>query len=226
VNAWQAAMIVAGRRIASRSVALALLAGALCVAGSGWLERGHALALGRAGVLRGTTLGLVVPLMAFFLVARATHGGPLEAAVRSLGRAGCDRRIAVVALAFTVETFAAVAGACLAALGAWSAPVQAGALPGFGTILFVGAIGGTSYAALFVWGASLGSRGGGRPALLVLDWMLGVSSSAWGLPWPRAHLRCLLGGDAVIGMMPWGSALALVVLAVVATGWTAARTPP
>jgi hypothetical protein len=224
MNAWQAGMIVARRRIACRSVVGALTGAALCVLGSAWLERGRPALLARADVLRGAAFGVVLPLLAYFLVARVVRTGPIGSAVQSLGRAGYNRRTAVVSVVFTVEALAAVAGACLAALGAWAA--TRGVSRDFAAVLLVGGAGGASYAALFCWGASLGSKGGGSLAMLGLDWLLGVSSSGWAMPWPRAHLRCLLGGDAVMGLPSSDSAWVLILLIVMATAWTAARTPP
>ena len=224
MNAWQAGMIVARRRFACRSVVAALIGAALCVLGSAWLERGRPVLVAREDVLRGAAFGLVLPLLAYFLVGLVVRMGPIGSAVQSLGRAGCNRRAAVVSVVFTVEALAAVAGACLAALGAWAA--TRGVSRDFAAILLVGAAGGASYAALFCWGASVGSKGGGRLAMLGLDWLLGVSSSGWAMPWPRAHLRCLLGGDTVMGLPPSGSALMLILLIVMVTAWTAARTPP
>jgi hypothetical protein len=224
MSAWQAGMLVARRRIACRSVVATLGGAALCVLGSAWLERGRPAVLARADVLRGATFGLVLPLFTYFLVARVVRGGPIGSAVQPLGRVGCNRRAAVVSLVFTVAASAAVTGGSLAAVGAWAA--AGGGLRDLATICWVGGVGGASYAGLFCWGASIGSKGGGKLAMLGLDWLLGVSSAGWAMPWPRAHLRCLLGGDAVLGLAPTGSALALVLLVLLATAWTAARTPP
>ena len=224
MSAWRAGMLVARRRIACRSVVVTLIGAALCVLGSAGLERGRPAVLGRADVLRGATFGLVLPLFTYFLVARVVREGPIGSAMQSLGRVGCNRRAAVVSLVFTVAASAAVTGASLAAVGAWAA--TGGGLRDLATICWVGGAGGASYAALFCWGASVGSKGGGRLATLGLDWLLGVSSAGWALPWPRAHLRCLLGGDAVLGLTPPASALVLVLLILTATTWTAARTPP
>jgi hypothetical protein len=224
MNAWLAGMIVARRRLACRSVAAASTVAALCVLGGAWLGHGRGGLLGRTDVLRTTVLGLVLPLFVYFLVARVVRNGPIVSAVQSLGRAGCNRRAALVAAAFTVEALAAAAGACLVALGTWVA--MGGPSRDLAAVLLVGGAGGASYAALFWWGASLGSKGGGRLAMLGLDWLLGASSSGWAMPWPRAHLRSLLGGDAVVGLSPSGSALVLISLILVATAWTAARTPP
>ena len=224
MSAWRAGMLVARRRIACRSVLLTLVGAALCVLVSAWLERGRPAVVGRADVLRGATFGLVLPLFTYFLVARVVREVPIGSAVQSLGRAGCNRRAAIVSLVLTVAASAAVAGASLAVLSAWAA--LGGEARDLATICLVGGAGGASYATLFCWGASIGSKGGGKLAVLALDWLLGVSSAGWAMPWPRAHLRCLLGGDAVLGVAPPGSALVLVLLILMATTWTAARTPP
>jgi hypothetical protein len=223
MTAWRAGMLVAGRRIACRSVLLTLIGAVVCVLGSTWLERGRPAVLGRVDVLRGATFGLVLPLFTYFLVARVVREGPIGSAVQALGRVGCNRRTAVVSLVLTVAAAAAGAGASLAILGAWSA--TGGGARTLATIGWVGAAGGASYAALFCWGASIGSKGGGKLAMLGLDWLLGLSSAGWAMPWPRAHLRSLLGGEAVLGWAPPASALVLILLILMATTWTGARTP-
>ncbi len=217
MSAWQAGMLVGGRRITCRSGLWTFIGAALCVLGA-------PVVLPRTDVVRQATFGLVLPLFAYFLVARVVREGPIGSSVQSLGRVGYNRRAALLSLVLTVVTSAAVAGASFAALGEW-ATARSGA-GHLATICLVGAAGGASYAALFCWGASVGSKGGGRLGVLGLDWLFGLTSAGWALPWPRAHLRSLLGGETVLGLAPPASALVLVLLILMATTWTAARTPP
>ncbi len=228
MNAWQAGMVVAGRRLVCRRGAVALLAAALCVVVGAWMERGRPLPVASAEVLRGITLGLVLPVFVYSVVARVSSTGALGSAVGPLARAGLSRRSLLLSVSLVVEALAAAAGAALALLAFWAVSRPDGSSAGLGlaAVLLLGAAAGASYAALFCWGATIGTKGGGKTVILGLDWVLGMSSSAWALPWPRAHLRNLLGGEAVLGLPSWASVVALILLIFVANGWTAARTPP
>ncbi|MDP9152364.1 MAG: hypothetical protein M3O36_20755, partial [Myxococcota bacterium] len=79
---------------------------------------------------------------------------------------------------------------------------------------YAGALGGAAYAGWFFMGASFGKRGGGRPMLLVLDWVLGASGGFAALITPRAHLRNVLGGAAPLAMSGQASSASLVAIAV------------
>jgi hypothetical protein len=79
------------------------------------------------------------------------------------------------------------------------------------TCLWVSALGGAAYAALFAYGASFGSRGAGRAVVLALDWVLGGETTA-GVLTPRAHVRSLLGGEPAAMLPGRASALGLVLL--------------
>jgi hypothetical protein len=72
-------------------------------------------------------------------------------------------------------------------------------------------------------GSSFGRRGGGRPVLLVVDWMLGASGGAAALMSPRGHVRNLLGGAPPMDLSERASALLLVALAVVCALWSVRR---
>jgi hypothetical protein len=78
---------------------------------------------------------------------------------------------------------------------------------------WVSALGGAAYASLFAFGASLGKRGWGRSVMLAIDWLLGVGSGFGAALTPRAHVRSLLGGSAVMEMSGRVSAACLVLLA-------------
>ena len=78
---------------------------------------------------------------------------------------------------------------------------------------WIGALGGAAYVAWFSLGSMWGKAGRGRLFLLAVDWVLGATTSAVAVPWPRAHLRSLLGGDLVVGLPAWQSSALLVVLA-------------
>ena len=93
------------------------------------------------------------------------------------------------------------------------------------TSVWIGALAGGSYAWFFGFGTSLGRRGGGSFVVLVLDWFLGVSSSAVAVPWPRAHLRNLLGAEPILGLSQGAALAVLVGLVVVYSSLALWRTP-
>jgi hypothetical protein len=86
-----------------------------------------------------------------------------------------------------------------------------------------GALGGAAYAAFFAFGASFGARGFGRSLLLVLDWIVGASTSAGALLTPRGHVRALLGGAAPLDVPGRVSFAALVLMVVGFTVLATAR---
>jgi hypothetical protein len=189
---------------------LAVIAGAL-------LERlsGSRLATDRA--LTGVTLGLVLPLWAYGVVARALGGTRLDRAFSELARYGACRRRAAFGALLVLVALLAVAGALVAALAVivTRAPADPVLVRDLATSTWIGALGGASYAAWFVLGSSFGRNGGGRSWALIIDWVLGAGASAMALPWPRGHLENLLGGEPVLGMPQWSATIALVVLGLV-----------
>jgi hypothetical protein len=160
---------------------------------------------------------LVLPLLAYTLVGAVVGGQSLSSSTAPLVALGAQpTRASAVALL--------VAAAACAGAGALVAGVVAMLAHGTGdpplardTIVsaYAGGLGGTAYAAWFVLGASLGKRGGGRPVLLVVDWLLGATDGAASLATPRGHVRNLLGGTAPMDLSQRASAGVLVVLAIV-----------
>ena len=181
------------------------------------LARSEGAPNGADHVLVGAFGALVVPLLAYTLVGGALGGGSLRVSIAPTVAFGAPpARSAAV----TVGLAMVIAAVVCAALGAVVAVVAHGVddPPASRDALvsaYAGALGGAAYAALFAAGASLGRRGGGRAVLLVLDWILGSNDSAVALLAPRAHLRNLLGGSPPWGMGERGSAVALLVFAMV-----------
>lgn len=157
-------------------------------------------------LLQGATFGLMLPLLTFCLSSRV--GSDLSTLLGSgWPRYGADRRVfAVGRLGFPLLAACAIAalGAVLA-LGlsiASSDPSLAlplGLTTGIGAVVLIAALGSASYVAGFAVAQLLGGALG-RALFLVGDWLLGAGTGVTALPWPRAHLRALLGGDAVLGM--------------------------
>jgi hypothetical protein len=160
---------------------------------------------------------LVLPLLAYTLVGSAIGPRSLSSSVAPLVAFGArPAQAATIALvvAATACAFAGAVSAAVVALlahGAADPPLGRDALAS----AYVGGLGGVAYGAWFVLGASFGKRGGGRPVLLVVDWLLGAGDGAGALVTPRGHVRNLLGGTPPLDLSERASAGAIVVIAVV-----------
>jgi hypothetical protein len=186
--------------------------------------------LAQANVLRGAAFGLALPLLAFVLSERLA--GSAASLLRApWARYGADRRgIALGRLSITVLACAAV-GVAIALLGYIITRVGSGELAPaapvaseLAALVWLGAVGGAAYATLFA-AATLWARHWGRAALLLADWILGAGVGASALPFPRAHLRALLGGAPVLELGDLGSSSMLVLLAILGAVLYAARVP-
>jgi hypothetical protein len=175
--------------------------------------------------LGGVVFGVALPLVAYAVVARVCRQGRLDVALRPLARHGADRRSATLGLvAATALRVAALGAAC----ASFAVLVARGHLDGRGFIdamnsAWIGALGGAVYVAWFSLGSVFGKSGGGRSVALALDWIFGSAPHALAMPWPRAHLRSLLGGELVVGLPEWQSTVALYLLAAVYLVATALR---
>jgi hypothetical protein len=166
------------------------------------LERAQG-ALGASDrALSGGAFGLALPLLCYFLVSRACGGGNLREAVLPLARHGLDRRPLVLGLAvapaLTAAAFAALSGVAVVLLT--RGLHDAGWLRDAITSLWIGAVSGGAYVAMFVGASAFGRHGNGRVWLLAADFLLGAGSSLLALPWPKGHVRNLLGGSPVLEM--------------------------
>lgn len=166
-------------------------------------------------VLLGAYGALALPLLVYAVVT-ATLGG------EGLARAGAPLVAFGAKPAHAAVAAVAVAAAASAALGALLAIAVAAIAHGasdpplardLATSAWIGALGASSYAAAFAFGASFGARGFGRSAVLVVDWLLGSGNGAASLFTPRAHLRNLLGGSAPLDLSQRASIALLVLLA-------------
>jgi hypothetical protein len=166
-----------------------------------------------------------LPLLSYALVGTVVGWRSLAGSVGPLVSFGAPAaRAAAVAGGVAVLACAALgaglaAAVALIAHGVDDPPALADALAS----AYAGAMGGGAYAAWFTLGASFGRRGGGRPVLLVADWILGSGSGPIALGTPRGHLRNLLGGTPPGGWSERASAWALVGLALVCVLWAVRR---
>lgn len=202
----------------------AALLGALCVvAGAAIVEAqgiaGASAARGaEADLVQGVTFGLLLPLSCFALSARLDTG--LESLMQAVWvRHGAERRaFALGRLAFPMAWSSGIAlvGGSLA-LGLSNAMRDPALdLPlGLGTswlgLVAIALLGAASYVAALGL-AQLLAGAWGRALFLTADWLLGSGVGVLALPWPRAHLRTLLGGNAVAGLSAASAAEWLVLL--------------
>jgi hypothetical protein len=151
----------------------------------------------------------------------------VDAAVAELARYGASRRALVVGLIAVLVVTLAASGAVLAALSVvvTRAPADPRLLADLSTSTWIGALAGTAYASAFMLASTMGSKGGGRFWMLLLDWVLGAGTTAVALPWPRGHVRNLLGAAPVMTMPQWSASLALAVLTLACIGLTLWRAP-
>jgi hypothetical protein len=187
-------------RLREPGTRVAAALGVSFVIGVALLER----AQGRSGAadraLSGGAFGIALPLFCYFVVGRACAGASLRDAVLSLARHGVNRTELVLGLALVT----AAAGAAFAAL---SALVVVTLTRGFSDPLllrdgvssvWIGIVSGAAYTAALLGASAFGRRGQGRAWLLAADFVLGAGSSFFALPWPKGHIRNLLGGAPVL----------------------------
>jgi hypothetical protein len=210
-------------RLGTRFPLAAALCALACVAVAGLLE-GQAV-VGPSGVhpialalLEGATFGLIVPLYSFASSSRVD--GRLEVLMRSPGaRYGDNRRAyALGQLTFPALTTLAVgviAGSLAVALALASRDpsTQLGpdATPSFLLLVGTAALAAASYTGALGLAQLLGGTWA-RAAFLFLDWLLGSGEGLLAWPWPRSHIRALLGGLPVLGASGMESVEWLLVL--------------
>ncbi len=195
------------------------------------LAVGAAIALqhgahGSADALQVVFAQIVLPLVSFSVVGALLGGDGLARSTRALvafGATPADVALGTVIAAVASSAITSmILGSAVAALAHGSADPPL--LRDVATSAWVAGLGGAAYAALFSFGAAFGRRGLGRSIALVADWLLGAGTSGVALITPRAHVRSLLGGEAVFGLSGRLSAAALVALVALFAGLAVART--
>ncbi len=219
---------LAWQRLARRSSIVAAITSLLAVAIVALLERRVAIDLAADRSLAGIALGVVLPLSCYGLVARAAGNARLEDAVLMLARHGASRRATVLGMIGAMLPVGALAGLVLASIAVLATRLPAD--PALGrdllTSAWIGALAGACYTAWFFAASTFGKTGGGRLWALILDWVLGAGATAIALPWPRGHVRNLLGATPVMQLPQWASSVALLVLALASVTWALRRCPP
>jgi hypothetical protein len=187
------------------------------IVGSAVVERRSEPAAAADVTLAGAAFGVCLPLVAYAIVGTASRHGRLDDGVRHLSRHGASRRSGVLGLVVRTAAHVAALGALLGLLAVTVARgrLDAATVSDALTTIWIGALGGAAYAVWLSFGSLFGRAGGGRLLGLALDFTLGAGSSAAAAPWPRAHVRSLVGGVCVLGMPAWESAAALLALTAV-----------
>ncbi|HEX2732496.1 MAG TPA: hypothetical protein VHM70_12875 [Polyangiaceae bacterium] len=179
----------------------------------------------RINTLLTFTLGLILPLLTWATASQLFPNG-LFASLAPIATHGASRRGLLLGAGLR-----ALSGATAIVLGSTVVVFLLGGSAragNFGALLigtWIAVLGAVAYTAWFLLGSSFGSRAQGRWVFLALDWLLGSSASALALPWPRGHLRNLLGGESVANLEQPAATLTLTLLILVYLGLTCVRTP-
>jgi hypothetical protein len=219
-------LVLARERLRGPSALVVLCLSFAALFAIGVLERRSDAAGAADAALGGAVFGIALPLLAYLVSERVCEGRRLERSVDAVARHGADRRAALLGLllcstsctAFVAAllTFAALLGAHTPGAASLAADLRSSG----GIALLAGAV----YALYFSAAALLGKRGGGRKWALIVDFVLGGGSSALAAPWPRGHVRNLLGGEPVADLSQASAWVALAVIGVVCAGLSLLRT--
>ena len=210
----------------ARPIVLPIAAALLGCALSAWLERFFQPIHAVDRALIRDAFGLWLPLAAYVASERIAKRRRLDTAIAALPRYGVSRRGSLGGAVLALGGVLAAAGAGCGAVSVLVVHDSRGVSLLHDVLLstWIGALGGVSYAAWLGLCSGFG-RAGRRGAFLILDLILGSSSALWALPFPRAHLRNLLGGSPPLGLSQAASAGLLTVLSLFVLGITLARVP-
>lgn len=214
-------------RLYARATLFAALAAAICTALVALIERSNDSFNAADRTLTGGVFGLIVPLLAFLTLERATLGMRLDHSLSDLARHGADRRALTLGLASSSAVWLAALAAVLAVLSVWLSRGSRDPrlVADLASTTWIAALSGVAYAAWFSLASLLGKRGLRGLALLV-DFLLGSGASALAAPFPRGHVRNLLGGEPVLELAQLASGGVLLALIAAYLSASALRTPP
>ena len=218
---------LARERLTGVSALLVVLLSAAALFAVGVLERQSDAASAPDDALRGAAFGIALPLLAYLVSERVCDGQRLDRSVDAVARYGSDRRAALLGALLASALYSALAGALItiAALLGAHAPHSSSLASDLYASVGIALIAGAVYALYFGAASLLGKRGGGRKWALIIDFVLGAGSSALAAPWPRGHVRNLLGGEPVVDLSQASAWLALSVIGVGCVALSLARTP-
>jgi len=203
----QAGVDMARERLSQRATFVGLALASSFVLGVALLERAQGAAGAADRALSGGAFGIALPLVGYFLVGRVCGGASLREAVLPLARHGMARRALTFGLALPPALLAAVFGglSSLLVVLVTRGPADPRFLADAWASLWIGIVSGAAYVAAFLGASALGRRGQGRSWLLAADFLLGAGDSFLAFPWPKGHIRNLLGGSPVLELSQWGA---------------------
>jgi hypothetical protein len=203
---------LAHERLRQRATVVAAVLSLAFVLGVALLERAQGAVGAADRALTGGLFGLGLPLVCYFLVGRACAGTSLRQALLPLARHGLDRRALTLGLALPPALLAAAFGglSSLLVVLVTRGPTDPQFLADAGTSLTIGIVSGPVYVGALIGASAWGRRGQGRTWLLTADFLLGAGDSFLAFPWPKGHIRNLLGGSAVLELSQLGALLAVL----------------
>lgn len=221
-----AGLDLARERLRGRTTLLGLALALTFGLGVALLERAQGTIGAADRALTGGAFGIALPLACYFLVGRACGGSSLRHAVLPLARHGLDRRTLTLGLALPpallAAAFAGISGLLVVLLT--RGPGDPKFLADAWASIWIGAVAGAAYVAAFVGASAVGRQGKGRSWLLAADFLLGAGDSFLAFPWPKGHVRNLLGGGAVLELTQLGALLALLAVSFAIFGLGTLRT--
>jgi hypothetical protein len=227
MNGFGLGALLALERLRSFGALLVLLLSCAAVYALGVIERSRDAASAADAVLGGAVFGIALPILAYLLCERVCAGQQLARSVDVIARHGSDRRALVLGLLLGSALCMALVAALLttAALLGARAPSSSAFLHDLRISVGIALLAGEVYALWFGVASLFGKRGGGRECALIVDFLLGASSSLLAMPLPRGHVRNLLGGTPVHDLSQPSAWLALGVIGVISLTLSALRTP-
>jgi hypothetical protein len=224
INAYAAGARLGWTRLWTRATWLSFGAALVAVALIALFERVEERAYAADRALTGVVFGLAVPLYCFALSELASNRSTLFDAVGPLSRHGLPRPALAQGLIGSTLALSALGGL---ALGLIAVLVTRGPFdPHFArdvmAVSWIGALAGAGYAGLFALGSTFRR---GRLWLLLGDWLLGAGTGFLALPWPRGHVRNLVGYSPVLDLSQPAAALALLLLALLGSLVASRRLP-
>jgi hypothetical protein len=217
---------LARERLRGPSAPLVLCLSCVVLFAVGVLERQSDALSAPDDALAGAVFGITLPLVAYLVSERVCEGMRLDRGVDCLARYGVDRRAALSGVLLASALSSALAGALLtisALLGAHR-PHSPTLLADLRASVGIAFVAGAVYALYFGAASLFGKRAGGRKWALIIDFVLGAGGSALAAPWPRGHVRNLLGGHPVVELSQASAWLALTLIGVACMTLSVART--
>ncbi len=220
MNDFGLGVLLVRERLRGFGTLLVLLLSCAALYAVGALERRHSATADLAAdtVLIGAVFGVALPILSYLLSERVCEKTQLAQSVDVLARHGSDRRALVLGLLLGSALCMALAAALLttvALLGVHPAPSNRAFLRDLRVSVAIALLSGAVYALWFGAASLFGKRGGGRKWALLLDFVLGAGGSLLALPWPRGHVRNLLGGTPVHELSQGSAWLALAAIGVI-----------